>query len=329
MEILVTGGAGYIGSVVIEELLSRKHKVVVLDNLQQGHREAVDSRAIFIKGNCGDKNLLKDIFKKYNIEAIMHLAAESTVKDSMTDPKKYFHNNTIEGLNLLDAMLAANIKKMVFSSTAAVYGEPKEIPIQENHPLNPVNAYGESKLMFEKILDWYSRAYGIKYVTLRYFNAAGASKNYGEDHRPESHLIPLVLQAVLKKESPPLKIFGTDYPTHDGSCIRDYIHIIDLAQAHILALEKIDSVKEKIFNLGNEKGCSVLEVVNTAKKITKVNIPTIISNRRPGDPAALVASSDLAKRKLGWKPVYPDLETIIKSAWEWQKKYPEGYKKLK
>lgn len=323
MNILITGGAGYIGSIITEELIKKKHKVVVLDNLQQGHKEAVHLKAIFIKGKCGNKNLLNAIFKKYKIESVIHLAAESTIGASMTNPQKYFHNNIIEGLSLLDAMLTANIKKMVFSSTAAIYGEPKEIPIQENHPLNPVNTYGESKLIFEKILDWYSRAYGIKYVSFRYFNAAGASENYGEDHRPESHLIPLVLQAALNKK--PLKIFGTDYPTPDGSCIRDYIHIIDLAQAHILALEKIDGLKEKIFNLGNEKGYSVLEVINTAKKIIGIDIPTVISDRRSGDTAVLVASSSLARKKLGWKPVYPVLETIIKSAWEWQKKYPEGY----
>lgn len=325
MKLLVTGGAGYIGSVVTEQLLKKKHKVVVLDNLQQGHKEAVFPKAVFVRGNCGNKNLLKDIFKKYNIEAIMHLAAESTIGASMTDPQKYFYNNVIEGLNLLNAMLVGNIKKIVFSSTAAVYGEPREIPIKENHPLNPVNAYGESKLMFEKILDWYNRTYGIKYVSFRYFNAAGASKNYGEDHQPESHLIPLVLQAALNEKN--LKVFGDDYPTKDGSCIRDYIHIIDLAQAHILALEKINALKEKIFNLGNGKGYSVLEVINTAKKITGINFPTIVSKKRPGDAAILVASSNLAKRKLGWKPIYPALETIIKSAWEWQKKYPHGYQK--
>lgn len=323
MNILVTGGAGYIGSIITEELLKKKHKVVVLDNLQQGHKEAVFPKAVFVRGNCGDKNLLKNIFKKHNIEAIMHLAAESIVETSVTNPQKCFSNNIIEGLNLLDVMLSVNIKKIVFSSTAAVYGEPKEIPIQENHPLNPVNAYGESKLIFEKILDWYSRAYGIKYASFRYFNAAGASENYGEDHRPESHLIPLVLQAALNKK--PLKIFGTDYSTRDGSCIRDYIHVIDLAQAHILALEKIDGLKKKIFNLGNEKGYSVLEVINTAKKIIGIDIPTTISDRRTGDAAVLVASSSLARKKLGWKPVYPILETIIKSAWKWQKKYPEGY----
>ena len=256
----------------------------------------------------------------------MHLAAESTIETSMTDPRKYFSNNIAEGLNLLDAMLASNVKKIVFSSTAAVYGEPKEIPIKENHPLNPVNAYGESKLIFERMLDWYSRAYGIKYITFRYFNAAGASKNYGEDHRPESHLIPLVLRAALnKKDNQPIRIFGADYPTRDGSCIRDYIHIVDLAQAHILALEKIDDLKEKVFNLGNGTGYSVLEVINTAKEITGMNIPTTISSRRLGDPAALVASSGLAKRKLDWKPLYPDLKIIIKSAWDWQKKYPKGY----
>lgn len=331
MNILVTGGAGYIGSVIAEQLLKRGHRVIVLDNLQQGHKEAVSPRAIFIKGRCGNKSLLNAVFKKYKIESVMHLAAESTTGASMTEPQKYFLNNIVEGLSLLDVMLANNIKKVVFSSTAAVYGEPKEIPIPENHPLNPVNAYGESKLIFERMLNWYGRAHGIKYITFRYFNAAGASENYGEDHRPESHLIPLVLQLALNIKNNPagkpgsLEIFGADYPTRDGSCIRDYIHVMDLAQAHILALEKIDGLKEKVFNLGNGTGYSVLEVIKTVNEITGINIPKIISSRRLGDPAALVASSDLAKRKLGWKPIYPGLKAIIKSAWDWQKKYPKGY----
>jgi len=313
--ILVTGGAGYIGSIVTEELVRQRYKVVVFDNLQQGHREAVLSEAIFVEGNLANRFLLDNVFQSYNIDAVIHMAAETVVEHSMTDPQRYFKNNVVNGINLLDAMLKYDVKKIIFSSSAAVYGEPVETPIKETHPQNPVNSYGESKLMFEKILDWYHKAYGIKYISLRYFNAAGASEKLGEDHNPETHLIPLVLKCALnlknrKETGQKVKIFGTNYSTKDGTCIRDYIHVVDLARAHFLALKHIDELDARIYN----------------KKVTGINIPAISTSRREGDPAVLVASSDKIKDELGWQPKYKDLESIIQSAWEWYLKYPEGYR---
>ena len=330
MTILVTGGAGYIGSVVTEELQRQGYGVVVFDNLQQGHQEAVLPGAIFIKGDLANRSLLDNVFRNSNINAVVHMAAETVVKHSMTDPQRYFKNNVVNGINLLDTMLNYNVKKIIFSSSAAVYGEPIETPIKENHPQNPVNSYGESKLMFEKILDWYHRAYGIKYVSLRYFNAAGASERLGEDHNPETHLIPLILKCALnlknkKKTNQKVKIFGTDYPTKDGTCIRDYIHVIDLARAHLLALEHIDDLGARIYNLGNGDGYSVLEVIEIAKKVTGIDIPTVSTSRREGDPAVLVASSDKIRDELGWQPEYKELELIIQSAWMWYLKHPNGY----
>jgi len=330
MTILVTGGAGYIGSVVTEELVRQRYKVVVFDNLQQGHREAVLSEAIFVEGNLANRFLLDNVFQSYNIDAVIHMAAETVVEHSMTDPQRYFKNNVVNGINLLDTMLKYDVKKIIFSSSAAVYGEPVETPIKETHPQNPVNSYGESKLMFEKILDWYQRAYGIKYISLRYFNAAGASEKLGEDHNPETHLIPLVLKCALnlknKKETDQkVKIFGADYPTKDGTCIRDYIHVIDLARAHLLALEHIDDLGARIYNLGNGDGYSVLEVIEIAKKVTGIDIPTVSTSRREGDPAVLVASSDKIRDELGWQPKYKNLESIIQSAWKWYLKHPNGY----
>ena len=330
MTILVTGGAGYIGSIVTEKLLTEGYKVVVFDNLQQGHKEAVLPEAIFIKGDLTNKASLADVFQSHSIDAVVHMAAETVVEHSMTDPQRYFNNNVVNGINLLDTMLRYNVKRIIFSSSAAVYGEPIKTPIKEDHPQNPVNSYGESKLMFEKILDWYQRAYGIKYVSLRYFNAAGASEKLGEDHNPETHLIPLVLKCALniknkKETNQKVKIFGTDYPTKDGTCIRDYIHVIDLARAHLLALKHIDELGARVYNLGNGDGYSVLEVIQTAKKITGINIPAISTSRREGDPAVLVASSDKIKDELGWQSEYKDLESIIQSAWEWYLEHPKGY----
>ncbi len=324
MNILVTGGAGYVGSIVTERLLNKGYKVVILDNFQQGHKEAILPEAEFVLADICEAQHLEDVFHRFKIDAVMHMAAETVVEYSMTDPKRYFQNNVVGGLNLLDAMLKHRVYKFVFSSSAAVYGDPKSIPIEEDHPKLPLNSYGESKLMFEHILEWYGRAYGLKYVSLRYFNAAGATELLGEDHYPETHLIPNVLKAALDKNSP-VSIFGTNYPTKDGSCIRDYVHVIDIAQAHILALEKIEQLGGRAYNLGNGEGYSVLEVVEAARKVTHAEIPVKIAPRRPGDPAILVASSHRAKEELGWSPKYPDLETIIESAWVWMKRNPGGY----
>lgn len=325
MCVLVTGGAGYVGSIVTEHLLKQKHKVIVLDNLQQGHKEAVLSPAEFVSVDICNVETLEDVLCRFKINAVMHMAAETVVDYSMTDPKRYFHNNLVCGTNLLNAMLKHGVDKIIYSSTAAVYGEPRSIPIEEDHPETPINSYGESKLMFERILEWYGRAYGIRHISFRYFCAAGATELLGEDHRPETHLIPNVLKAALNGNNP-VSVFGTDYPTKDGSCIRDYVHVLDIAQAHLLALEKIDDLSGNIYNLGNGKGYSVLEVVKTAEQVVGVKIPTKICPRRLGDPATLVASSERAKRELGWKPQFSKLESIIESAWRWLKDHPDGYK---
>lgn len=316
--ILVLGGAGYIGSIVVEELFNKKYNVIVYDNLFKGHKEAVDCE--FVKGDISDKKLLIKTIKKHKIDAVMHFCALSIVPESMNYPELYFRNNVVYGLNILEAMVETKVKKIIFSSTAAVYGQPYKIPIDENSETIPTNPYGESKLMFENLIKWYSKLYGISYVSLRYFNAGGASIKHGEDHVPETHLIPIVLDVALgKKES--VKIFGNDYHTGDGTCIRDYIHVLDLASAHILALE----YKENgIFNLGNGEGFSVKEVIDVSRRVTGKEIKAKISGRREGDPAVLVASSELIRKKLGWKPKY-GLKEIISSAWEWKKKHPNGY----
>jgi len=324
MNVLVTGGAGYVGSVVTEELLKETHKVVVLDNLQQGHKKAVLPEAKFVLADICDAKALEDVFRQFKVDAVMHMAAETVVEYSMTDPKRYFRNNIVGGLNLLDAMLKHGIYKLIFSSSAAVYGEPESTPVQEDHPKAPVNSYGESKLMFERILEWYGKAYGLKHISLRYFNAAGASKRLGCDHYTETHLIPIVLKAALNSDNP-VPIFGTDYPTKDGTCIRDYIHVVDIAQAHILALEKLENLSDRVYNLGNGEGYSVLEVVETAEKVTNIDIPVKICSRRSGDPAVLVASSSRAKSELGWKPKFPELKNIIESDWSWMRQHPNGY----
>jgi len=346
MNILVTGGVGYVGSIVTEELMNKGYRVIILDNLQQGHKEAILPEAEFVLADICEAQALEDAFHRFEIDAVMHMAAETVVEYSMTDPKRYFHNNIVGGINLLDAMLKHGVRKFIFSSSAAVYGEPRTTPIEEDHPKIPVNSYGESKLMFESILEWYGKAYGLKHISLRYFNAAGATKLLGEDHHPETHLIPNVLKAALPDSSrfkvqgsksgsedikhrtlniEPVKLFGTDYPTKDGSCVRDYVHVIDIAQAHILALEQIEQLSGRAYNLGNGEGYSVLEVVEAARKVTHAEIPVTISPRRAGDPAVLVASSRRAKEELKWRPKFPDLEAIIESAWKWMKKHPEGY----
>jgi len=326
LNILVTGAAGYIGSAVTEELVKRENFVIALDNLQQGHRQAVSPKAEFVQADLANSEELEQVFLRYKIDAVVHLAADSIVSDSMTNPQKFFQNNVIYGINLLDTMLKQEVHKLIFSSTASVYGEPEEIPIKESHPLRPLNPYGEAKLIFEKILHWYGRAYGLKFTSLRYFNAAGASEHFGEDHNPETHLIPNILKVALGQSSE-VPVFGSDYPTKDGSCIRDYVHVLDIAKAHILSLEYIEKhTGNRAYNLGNNKGYSVLEVIETARQVTSSQIPIVIHPQRQGDPAVLVADSGLAKSELGWQPEFSTLKNIIKSAWEWQRKHPHGYK---
>jgi UDP-glucose 4-epimerase len=323
--ILVTGGAGYIGSHVVKELLGQGHQPIVYDNLQTGHRKAAKD-ALFIEGNLADQERLKETFLSYPIDAVMHFAADCLVGESVKDPLKYFENNVKNSLQLLDIIEEINIHKFVFSSSAAVYGEPEKIPIPEEHPCIPTNPYGETKWIFEKILQTFQDLGKLNYISLRYFNAAGADPEgaLGEDHFPETHLIPLVLKAALNGDSVP--IYGTDYNTPDGTCIRDYIHVIDLAQAHILALNKLEEGGiSGIYNLGNGNGYSVKEVIETARKVTGKKIISIESSRRPGDPARLVASSEKIRKELGWVPKYPDLETIVETAWRWHRNHPKGY----
>ncbi len=323
MRVLVTGGAGYVGSVVSHELLKTGNEVTVLDNLQQGHERAVIRGAQFVNGDICKPAPLARLFRESRFDAVMHMAAETVVEYSTTDPRRYFQTNVTGGINLLDAMLEHGVGRLVFSSTAAVYGEPQSTPIREDHPKKPINAYGLSKLMFEQILEWYGRAYGLKHVSFRYFNAAGATVGLGEDHRPETHLIPNVLRAALEKK--PVSVFGTDYSTADGSCVRDYVHVVDIAAAHVLALEKIDLLSGSVYNLGNQHGYSVKEVIRTAEEVTGINIVAEDRPPRSGDPAVLVAASSLAQSELGWRPRCPSLKSIISSAWDWSRAHPRGY----
>jgi UDP-glucose 4-epimerase len=324
MRVLVTGGAGYIGSVVTEQLIGDGHEVVVYDNLSKGHRGAVVAGAELVHAGLSDADLLRQTLSERNIEAVIHMAASSLVGESVVEPGKYYVNNVVAGLVLLEAMLATDVKRIVFSSTAAVYGEPETQPIEESAPTTPTNPYGETKLAFEHTLKWYDRAYGLRYASLRYFNAAGATEKCGEDHDPETHIIPITLQAAAGKRSH-VEIFGEDYPTPDGTCIRDYIHVIDLARAHIQALEAL-SEGSRIYNLGcGGAGYSVREVIDTAQRVTGKEIPTRFGPRRAGDPAVLVASSDKIKSELGWQPQYQDLGLIIESAWRWMQAHPNGY----
>jgi UDP-glucose 4-epimerase len=324
MRVLVTGGAGYIGSVVTEQLVDDGHKVVVYDNLSKGHRDAVVEGAELVEADLGDAETLNQTLYDRQIEAVIHMAASSLVGESVDHPNKYYQNNVITGLMLLDAMLACDVKQLVFSSTAAVYGEPETQPIEESALANPTNPYGETKLAFEHAMKWYDRAYGIRYASLRYFNAAGATVNCGEDHDPETHLIPITLQAAAGKRRQ-VEIYGDDYPTPDGTCIRDYIHVIDLARAHIQALAALGD-GSRLYNLGcGGAGYSVKEVIDTARRVTGRDIRANIGPRRAGDPAILVASSDRIKSELGWQPQFQDLQLIIESAWRWMQDHPNGY----
>jgi UDP-glucose 4-epimerase len=321
MKILVVGGAGYIGSVCAELLLDEGHTVCIFDNLSEGHRAAVDSRAEFIEGDLGTIDPIQSALTAFRPEAVMHFAASALVAESMENPSKYFRNNIGNGLNLLDAMVATGVNQFVFSSTCAIFGPPERLPIDEGLPKSPINPYGESKLAFEKILRWYGEIHGLRFVSLRYFNAAGASGKFGEEHRVETHLIPNVLKVALGQK-PHVEIYGTDYDTPDGTCIRDYIHILDLSRAHILAL---NSAKSEFYNLGTGGGTSVREVIESCRKITGREIPVVEKPRRPGDPARLVAASDKIQRELGWQPKFQNIDAIIESAWRWHQKFPNGY----
>ena len=321
MKVFLTGGAGYIGSVTSELLLNEGHEVVVFDNLGRGHREAIEPRATFIEGDLRDKDSIADAMARAKPDAVMHFAAYALVGESMVQPEIYFRNNVVGGINLAEAMHANDVSKIVFSSTCATYGQPETVPITEEEPQRPQNPYGESKLMFEHTLKWYQQLHGIQPVFLRYFNACGATATNGEDHVPETHLIPLVLQVALGQREN-IKIFGDDYDTPDGTCLRDYIHILDLARAHILALEKDVSGP---FNLGTGTGNSVREVIEACRDVTGHAIPSELSPRRPGDPARLVAEAKKANTVLGWTPERADMHTIVESAWKWHQAHPNGY----
>ncbi len=327
MSILVLGGAGYIGSHAVDQLITKGYEVIVIDNLLTGHRQAIHPQAKFYEGDVRDKPFVQAVFKKEKIEGVIHFAASSLVGESVEKPLKYFNNNVYGMQVLLEVMQENDVKHIVFSSTAATYGEPKESPIVETTPTNPKNPYGESKLMMEKMMKWCDEAYGMKYVALRYFNVAGAKSDasIGEDHTPETHLVPIILQVALGQRSA-LSIFGDDYDTPDGTCIRDYVHVEDLIAAHILALEYLKAGnKSDVFNLGSNSGYSVKEMLEAAREVTGKEIPAIVAPRRAGDPSSLVASSQKAKEILGWQPVYTDVKKIIETAWNWHVSHPNGY----
>lgn len=324
MRVLVTGGAGYIGATTVRSLVSDGHEVVVYDNLSKGHRDAVPSDVRLIVADVADRAQLSAAMQEHNPEAILHFAAFIEAGESMQLPEKYFRNNSAGTLSLLEAMVANGIKKLIFSSTAALYGEPRRIPIEETDPLDPTNAYGESKLLAERMLAWFGRVHGLRYASLRYFNAAGSDGYSGERHNPETHLIPLVLEAAAEQRKS-LSIFGTDYPTPDGTCIRDYIHVSDLAQAHILALYALAEHDRLIYNLGNGRGFSVREVIEAARRATGRPIASVEAARRHGDPAVLIASSEKIRHELGWAPQHTDLDSIVASAWRWVQDHPAGY----
>lgn len=327
MKILVTGGAGYIGSHTVRKLKEAGHSILIFDNLSSGHLEAIKGFNLF-RGDLANKSDLDKVFSENKFDAVVHFAGSIEAGESMTDPKRFFNNNLVNGINLLEAMLENDVKKIVFSSTAAVYGEPEKMPIEESDPKVPTNVYGETKLMFEKVLDAYDHAYGLKSVCLRYFNATGAdpSGEIGPDHKNKTHLLTLTLLTALGKRDA-IKIFGTNYPTEDGTGVRDYVHVNDLADAHVLALDFLQKEnRSEKFNLGNEKGTSVREVIELSKKVSGVDFKVIEEPRREGDPAKLFASSQKAQKILGWKPEFPNMQRIIETAWNWHKSHPEGFK---
>ncbi len=323
MRILVTGGAGYIGSVVTEQLILAGDEVVVLDNLSQGHREAVHPDAHFVHADLGDRAALEETFAHHAVDAVMHFAGRTLVPESMAHPFLYLGDNVRHGLNLFEAGLARGVRRYILSSTANLFARPERVPIAEQERIEPGSPYGESKAILERMLHWLEVTRDVRFAALRYFNAAGATANYGEDHDPETHLIPLVLQVALGQRER-ISIFGDDYPTPDGTCIRDYIHVEDLAQAHILALRALDA-GSRVYNLGNGQGFSVREVIDTAREVTGHAIPAVTAPRRPGDPARLIAASDKIRAELGWQPRYPDLRQIIETAWAWHCRHPHGY----
>ena len=324
MDILVTGAAGYIGSICSEVLLARGHRVIALDNLQEGHLAAVPPQATFCRADLGVRAQIDEVFAKHKFDAVMHFAGEALVAKSVREPSTFYAANIASGVNLLDAMIRHGVKKLIFSSTAATYGEPSTVPIPEDHPKNPINPYGKSKIRFEEILSDYRAYTGFDYAVLRYFNAAGASADRGEHHRVETHLIPRVLDAAAGA-IPHVEVFGTDYPTPDGTCVRDYIHVLDIADSHLRALEALDRVSGEAFNVGNSRGFSILEVLDAAERVTGRKISRKLSPRRPGDPAVLVASKDKLHHALGWEAQHSSLEEIITSAWSWKQKHPHGY----
>jgi UDP-glucose 4-epimerase len=331
MAVLVTGGAGYIGSATVEMLRAGGESVVVLDNLVYGHRAAVHESVPFFQGDIGDAELVTRIAREYSVDACIHFAAYAYVGESVQEPSKYFDNNTVRGLKFLDALRAANVGNIVFSSTCATYGEPQRMPLDEDHPQNPVNPYGWSKFMMERILESFDTAYGIKSVALRYFNASGAlpagegMEARGEDHTPETHLIPLVLDVALGKREH-IAVFGEDYATDDGTAVRDYIHVADLGQAHIAAIEHLrGGGSSEHINLGNGSGYSVLQVIETAREVTGKEIAVQMQPRRAGDASRLIANAERARRVLAWQPKYPDLKTIVQTAWQWHETHPDGY----
>ena len=328
MPILITGGAGYIGSHTVKCFQKQNEEIIVVDNMQSGHENSIDVDHLY-KIDIRDKKELDNVFKNHNIEAVIHFAANSLVGESMEKPYEYYHNNVYGMLCLLDVMKENNVNKIVFSSTAATYGEPKNIPVLESDETNPTNTYGETKLAMEKMMKWADRAHGIKYIALRYFNVAGAHESglIGEDHRPETHLIPLILQVPLNKRET-ITVFGDDYDTHDGTCIRDYIHVMDLVEAHIMALNKLRAGgSSTVYNLGNGEGFSVNEMIEAARRVTGHPIPAVVAERRAGDPSKLIASSEKAQKELGWKSKHAGVEEIISSAWKWHKSHPDGFKK--
>jgi len=323
MRILVTGGAGYIGSVVTEQLIEEGEQVVVYDNLYQGHRPAVHQEALFMEGDLADRKALNRVFEEHSFDAVMHFASHTLVAESVAQPFLYLGDNVTNGLNLLRAAVTHGVGRFILSSTANLFDEPERTPITEDEHIIPGSPYGESKYLLERILHWLDRTLRLRYAALRYFNAAGASERYGEDHHPETHLIPRVLQVPLGKRQC-IEIHGSDYPTPDGTCVRDYIHVMDLAQAHILALRALDE-GSRVYNLGNGRGFSVREVIEMAREVTGHSIPASEGARRPGDPAVLIASSEKIRRELGWEPRYPNLRDIVESAWRWHTAHPDGY----